>query len=409
MFERDNWIEIFDTIRKNKLRTFLTAFSVGWGIFILIILLGSGQGLKNGTQNQFAGDAVNTLWIEPGTTSMRYKGYKHGRFINLTNEDFDLINQKVKDIEYRSAVYGRNENHNMVVGNERATFMARPCLPDHQKLENVTMLQGRFINQLDVDEFRKVCAIGKPVLETLFKNKSAIGEYINVDGIPFKVVGVFTDAADRDNYRIYIPLTTAQKAYNAKNKLTTLWLSTGQASVERSQDMVKEIRSLMSSRHAFHPDDINAVEINNNSAEFKRIMNVLDGITLFVWIIGIMTLIAGIVGVSNIMMIVVKERTKEIGIRKAIGASPFSIVMQILQEAVFITAMAGFLGLSLGLGLLTLLNKIGIDSDFFRHPEVNLTIAVASTLLIVLAGALAGFFPALKAAKIEPVVALRSD
>lgn len=409
MFNKDNWQEILETIRKNKLRTFLTAFSVGWGIFILIILLGAGKGLKNGTQAQFAGDAVNTLWIEPGTTSMAYKGYKHGRHINVLNEDYDLITQKVKDIEYKTAVFDGSGMHNMRVGSEHASFMARSCLPDHQQLENVTMLKGRFINQLDVAESRKVCAIGKPVVESLFRGKNPIGAYIDVDGIPFKVVGTFVDAADRDNYRIYIPLSTAQTAYNAKNNLNTIWLSTGSASIERSQKMVDEIRALLANKHAFSTQDLNAVFILNNSAEFKRVMNVLDGITTFVWVIGIMTLIAGIVGVSNIMMIVVKERTREIGIRKAIGASPLSIVTQILQEAVFITAMAGYIGLMLGLGLLGLINKIGIDSDYFKHPEVNIGVAVTATVLIVLAGAVAGFFPAMRAARIEPVVALRSD
>lgn len=409
MFNKDNWQEILETIRKNKLRTFLTAFSVGWGILILIILLGAGRGLKNGTQSQFAGDAANTLWIEPGNTSIPYKGYKHGRHISLTNEDFDLIAKSVKDIEFKSAVYNLNDVQNMHVGSEHANFLVRPCMPQHQQLENVTMLEGRFIDQLDVDQFRKVCAIGKPVMESLFKGEDPIGKYVDANGIPFKVIGVFTDAADRDNYRIYIPLSTAQKAYNAKNNLNTLWFSTGTASIERSQQMVNEIRTMLSGKHSFSPEDINAVSINNNSADYTRLMNVLDGITIFVWIIGIMTLIAGIVGVSNIMMIVVKERTKEIGIRKAIGASPFSIVTQILQEAIFITALAGYIGLILGLSLLALVNKIGIDSDYFKHPEVNTNVALISTLLIVLAGAIAGFFPALRAARIEPVVALRSD
>lgn len=409
MFSRDNWQEIVETIRKNKLRTFLTAFSVGWGIFILIILLGSGKGLKNGTEAQFAGDAANTLWIEPGNTSIPYKGYKQGRHINLYNDDYDMIVQKIRDIDHKSAVFNLNATQSMQVGSEHADFLARPCLPQHQLLENVTMLEGRFINQKDVDEFRKVCVIGQPVKDALFKGRDPLGHYINVSGIPFKVAGVFVDAADRDNYRIYIPLTTAQKAYNAKNNLNTLWFSTGTVSIKRSEQMVEEIRTMLANKHSFSPEDINAVAIANNSAEYTRLMNVLDGITVFVWIIGIMTLIAGIVGVSNIMMIVVKERTKEIGIRKALGASPWSIVTQILQEAIFITAMAGYIGLMLGLSVLTLVNKINIDSDYFKHPEVNLTVAVTATVLIVLAGAVAGFFPAMRAARIEPVVALRSD
>jgi len=414
MFNRDNWQEILQTIRKNKLRTFLTAFSVGWGIFILIILLGAGRGLKNGASSQFAGDAANTIWIEPGTTSMAYKGYKPGRHIPLFNEDLELILKKTKDIQYKSAVYdGRHirqgEMRNMQVGSERATFLSRPCLPEHQFLEYVQMLKGRFINQKDIDESRKVCVIGMPVVEQFFKHTEPVGKYINVDGLSFKVVGTFSDVADRDNYRIYVPLSTAQKAYNAQNRLGVLWLSTTDVGLERSEAMTKEIRELLAHHHSFNPQDLNAVNVNNIAVNFKRLMNLMDGITSFVWLIGLMTLVAGIVGVSNIMMIVVKERTKEIGIRKAIGASPASIVVQILQESVFITGLAGYIGLLLGLGLLKLVNAIGIDSDFFVNPEVDLSVALTATILIIIAGALAGFFPARRAAKIQPVVALRSD
>lgn len=409
MFDSDKWQEIYGTIRKNKLRTFLTAFSVAWGILMLILLLGAGQGLRNGAEGQFLSDAINSIWINGGVTGMAHQGMKPGRTIQLTNEDLSYIQQNVKDVDRITGVYNGWSRRMLSYKKEHGSFTVRSCMPDHSFLENADIISGRFVNRFDIANHRKVCAIGVPVKEALFKNEDPIGKYINVEGFLFKVVGLFKDQGRGDNDRIYVPLTTAQRAFNGKNHLGTIWLSTGSAGLERSNEMVNEIREILSRKYHFSSQDLMAVNIRNNYAEYVKIMNVLDGIKIFVWIIGIGTLIAGVVGVSNIMMIVVKERTREIGIRKAIGATPASIVTLILQESILITAFAGYTGMMLGVGLLELARGAGIEHDYFKNPEVNLSVAIWSTCLLIIAGALAGFFPALRAARIEPVIALRSE
>lgn len=407
MFEKDNWQEIFATISKNKLRTTLTAISVAWGIFILIILLGAGHGLYNGAQGQFGNDARNSINIEGGETTLAYKGIKPGRHIQLTNEDYKLIGDKIAYIQNKSAVYNGWGSRNLSYENRHAGFVVRPVFPEHCFLENASVTSGRFLNKIDIDEFRKVCAIGEPVKQELFKNENPIDKFIDVDGVQFKVVGVFNDPGNNDNTRIYIPISTAQRAFNGKNNIDLVWLSTTNEGAEKSEFLANEIRQLMAGRHNFSPADMNAIRIENWGLEYKRVMSMLVGINIFIWIIGVFTLIAGIVGVSNIMMIIVKERTKEIGIRKAIGATPASIVIQIIMEAVFITAVAGYVGLLLGVGVLEAVNKIGINSDFFKNPDVNFPVAISATLLIVISGAVAGLIPSIRAARVEPVIALR--
>jgi putative ABC transport system permease protein len=223
------------------------------------------------------------------------------------------------------------------------------------------------------------------------------------------VVGVFNDPGRGDNDRIYIPLLTAQRIYNGRDRVGTIWASTGIASTARTEEMVKEIRTSLAKKYHFNPDDMNALGVYNNNIDYARIMGMLDGIKWFVFFIGFLTLIAGMVGVSNIMMIIVKERTKEIGVRKALGATPFSIVSLIIQESVFITSIAGYVGLLSGIGLVELIRSFGLEGDFFKDPEVNLEIAITSVLLIIIAGAMAGLIPAMKAAKVEPITALRED
>jgi putative ABC transport system permease protein len=409
MFDRDKWQEIFGTIRKNKLRTFLTALSVAWGIFILIILLGCGKALRNSAEDSFLRDAINSLDIEGGQTSIAANGFKIGRRIQLTNDDYELIRSKVHGLEYTTAAFSGAGSRLLGYKNQHGAFHVRACLPDHQMLENAQQISGRFINKIDIDEYRKVCTIGVPVKKALFVDEDPMNKFIEVDGIPFKVVGVFVDPGDRDNDRIYIPLSTAQRAFNGKKNVEVVWTSIKKDPTINSEDLVTQTRLLLASKYHFSPADLSAVRIENWSLQYERVMKLFAGIELFIWIIGIFTLIAGVVGVSNIMMIIVKERTKEIGIRKAIGASPFSIVMLIVQEAIFITALAGYIGLMLGVGVLQLLNYFKMEGEFFHRPEVNINVAISATVLIVIAGALAGLFPAIQAAKVEPIEALRTE
>lgn len=406
MFDLDKWQEIFSTIKKNKMRTALTAFSVAWGIFIFIILLAAGQGLRNGAQSQFGNDAANSIWVDGGMTSMPFDGYKTGRVIQLTNTDLFGI-KKMQGIDNASAVYRGWESKVLSYKNEHAAFIVRSCAPGHQFLENAKLVSGRFINENDFNEYRKVCVIGIPVKKTLFKNEDPLDKFIDVVGVQYKVIGVFNDPGRGDNDRIYVPLTTAQRVNNGKENVNVIWASTGNIGIQQSEALAKSIRLSLAKKYHFNPDDKNALGVFNNNVEYARIMDMLDGIKYFIYVIGILTLIAGIVGVSNIMMIIVKERTKEIGVRKALGASPYSIVSLIIQESVFITFIAGYFGLMAGVGVIELANHFELKGDFFQNPEVDISIALYAILLIIVSGALAGFFPALKAAKVEPIHALR--
>ena len=405
----DSLLEIYYVVQSNKLRTALTAFSVAWGIFILIVLLGAGRGLSNGAEQQFQSDATNTIWIDAGQTSMAFNGYKPGREIKLTNEDMELILKKIKGIDKKSGTAIGSVTKHMSYGNQRASFIVRSGHADHRFLENLTVTEGRFLNELDIANFRKVCVIGQTVKQALFMHQNPMAKYINVAGLAFQVVGVFTDPGRGDMDRIYIPVSTAQKVFNGQNKLDVIWLGTGNLPVEKGTEMAKDITRLMAARHSFNPLDENALGAYNNKEKYAQIMGMLSGIKLFIWIIGIGTIIAGVVGVSNIMMISVKERTKEIGIRKALGASPYSVVSMVLQESLIITAISGYVGMVLGVLVLELFKKYIPSSDFFKNPEVNFGVAVTATLVLIFAGLIAGFFPALRAASINPVVALKDE
>jgi putative ABC transport system permease protein len=409
MFDSDKWQEIYSTIRKNKLRTILTGFSVAWGIFMLIILLGSGYGLENGVRKEFEQDAANTLWVNQGVTSIAYKGYKPGRFIQFTNNDFEET-RKIQDVEFISGRFTIWENNTISYKNEFGGYDIHCVHPGYRAIAKAEIVKGRFLNDMDIHGFRKIVVIGTMVEEALFKGEDPIGKYIQVAGISFQVVGVFDDpSGERSLTRVYIPITTAQMVFNRANNLGTISLTVGDATVERSQAMADQIRNELAQRHHFDPEDQRAVHIWNNLEEYKRFMTLFANIRLFIWIIGIGTIIAGIVGVSNIMMIVVKERTKEIGIRKAMGATPGSIIGLILQESITITAFAGYLGLIAGVGLLELSSKYIPDSGYFSNPEVNIQAALGATAILIVAGALAGFVPARKASMVRPVVALKDE
>jgi putative ABC transport system permease protein len=409
MFDLDKWQEIFATIKKNKLRTFLTGFSVAWGIFMLIILLGSGNGLQNGVEYQFQADATNTLWLHPGATSMAFQGMKPGRQINFTNEDYTFVKENIPGVEEISGRYYFWQSRIISYKKQFGSFDLICVHPDMQVIEKITIDQGRMINQVDMERHRKVIIIGIPVKEALFKNgENPLGEYIKVNGVPFQVVGIFSDRNDRDQQRIYLPISTAQMIFNGGNTIHNLTITTNLTAAQ-SETLEQTLRTKLAKRHRFNSEDKSALYIGNTLREFKQFQNMFMGIKLFVGIIGIFTIIAGVVGVSNIMIIVVNERTKEIGIRKAIGATPWSVVFLIMLESVVITAFAGYVGLVGGIGLLELVNKFMPPSDFFRNPEVDFSIAVTATLVLVFAGMLAGLFPAIKAASIRPVIALRDE
>ncbi len=409
LFDFDNWQEIFSTIKKNKLRTFLTGFSVAWGIFMLMILLGSGNGLQNGIEYQFKSDATNTLWLWNGTTTKPYKGMQAGRQINFTNEDYDFVKNLIPGVKEISARYFLWQNRIVSYKKEYGSFDLLCVHPDMQVIENPTLIEGRFLNEIDIQKNRKVAVIGLPVKKALFKNgENPLGELIKVNGVLFQVVGVFTDQYERDEQRIYLPISTTQMIFGGGNRIHNLTLTTD-LSPKESEQLEKNLREKLAQRHRFDKDDMGALYIGNRLKEYKQFQNLFLGIKIFVGIIGLFTIIAGIVGVSNIMIIVVNERTKEIGIRKAIGATPWSVILMIVLESVVITAMAGYIGLVAGIGLLELISANMPATEFFRNPEVDFSIGVSATLILVLAGVIAGFFPALRAARIKPVVALKDE
>jgi putative ABC transport system permease protein len=345
-------------------------------------------------------------------TNKQFKGLKIGREINLTNEDYSYLKTTLKGADRMSA--------RLFLGscltsykNEYGTFFISPCHPDYGIIKEVEILQGRFLNNIDISEFRKVAVIGEKVKSDLFKGNDtiALGKYISIKGVLFKVVGIFRDFSrnDDEQKRIYLPISTAQRIFNGDNIINQISFTTGNAPVEEADAMVNNTRTILAKRHTFDYNDERALSIWNKSEEVRKFNALFAGIRLFIWIIGIGTIIAGVVGVSNIMMIMVKERTKEIGIRKALGATPVSIISLVLQESILITGFAGYIGLVLGVGLLELISKNMPQTDFFRNPEADFSLAVGATILLVIAGAIAGFVPAMKAAKVKPVEALRDE
>lgn len=414
MFNIERWQEIFDAIAKNKLRTFLTGISVASGIFILVILLGVGKGLQNGIAAQFANDAEGVIWFWPGTTTKEYKGMNPGRRIQFRNSDFELSTQKFESkIDKKSAKFNI-WNGNIVYGKETGSYACQGVSPDHQTIEKVTIIDGRFVNDNDLASNTKVAVIGQKLKMDLFKDKNAVGEYIEISNVKFKVVGVFTDpGGEQEEARTYLPRTTIQKVFGNGDDISDMSFilnktNTYEEALAESVEFTSQIGQLLKSKNAIDPNDTSGIGINSTIENVKKFYDLNLYIRLFFWWVGICTIIAGVVGVSNIMLIIVKERTKEIGIRKALGASPISIIGMILHESIFITTIAGFMGL---LSSLLLLESVGpqIKSDYFLNPEVDFGTALTTLILLVFAGALAGFFPAYKAAKIRPIVALRDE
>lgn len=410
MLNLDTWQEIFSTLSKNKLRAFLTGFSVAWGIFMLIILLGSGNGFENAMRKGFSRSLINSMWIWGGKTTKPYQGLKPGRYIRLTNEDYEQIKNNIPEVELISSRYYLPGQNYVAYNGKSLKYQVISAYPDYMAIDKVNIIEGRPINNLDILEKRKIAVITEEVKKELFNHKKAVGEYIIVNGFFVKVVGVCEDRERSNNQVIGLPITTAQLICGGKKDISNLCLTIPiSSSVKKSKEIEKNIRTMLSRIHNFDPEDERALYISNSIEQSGRYITIINSIKLFYWVIGIMTIVAGIVGVSNIMSIVVKERTREIGIRKALGARPFSIIGMIMQEAVLITSVSGFTGLLFGTGLLELIRTRMPENDYFYNPEADIRIAVSATVFLIAAGLLAGFFPARKAAKIKPIEALRDE
>jgi putative ABC transport system permease protein len=415
MFDIERWQEIFDTIRKNKLRTFLTGLSVASGIFILVILLGFGQGMRNGIAEEFESDAATSVWVWAGVTSKEYKGLNPGRRIQYRNRDFKAVAEQMAGQIEHASQFAYIDSATTTYGDEALIYEVLGTSADLQPIENAMIHEGRFLNHLDEERRNKVAVIGKVIKKDVFdKVDTPIGETIKIGGVPFKIVGVFADrAGEQEEDRIFIPYTTAQLIFNGADRLGNLIYmlpprENFEEAVAQSITFKKELREYLNAAHTVAPDDESAVGIWNPIEEAKRFYTLSNNMKLFFWFVGICTIIAGVVGVSNIMLIVVKERTREIGIRKALGAKPWEIVGMILHESVFITAISGFAGLIFSMGLLELVGP-HIEVDYVLNPSVNFNVALSTVFVLVFAGALAGFFPAWRAANIHVIDALRDE
>jgi putative ABC transport system permease protein len=409
MFDIDLWREIFQSINKNKTRSLLSGFTVAFAILLFAILFGIANGLSNTFAEAFKDDALNNIVIWPGKTTKAYKGLQAGRQIQLKNEDHDYIldefGNKVEFMTSRVMI-----NVNASFRNEKNNYTIRAIHPDNLFIEQNKIKEGRYINQLDIDNKTKVVIIGRLVEEDLFTKTKAVGKYLNLSGIQYKVVGVYTDDGGDDEERmLYIPITTAQLLYGNNDYIDMMYLT---YNPEMDYDKALAFGVLMEkklkNRFGIAPTDQRGVRVQNNAQGAKAVNQMSFGLGIIILVIGFGTLIAGIVGISNIMIFVVKERTKEIGIRKALGAQPKQIVSIILIESVIITAIAGYIGLLVGVGVLELATPV-LKDYFIKDPGVSNSLVVGATITLILAGTLAGYLPAKKASRIKPIVALRND
>ena len=422
MFDLDRWQQIYSVLKKNKLRTFLTAFGVFWGIFMLMIMLGSGNGMKNGITAGIGDFATNSVFMWGQETSIPYEGYSKGRNISFKNEDIEILRRNVPGIELISPKlqlgnYGRG-NDNVVRGLKSGAYTINGDYPAFNKIDPAVMIQGRFINEKDMQNKRKVAVIGRKVYQDLFKpGEDPIGEYIRIQGIYYQVVGVFKPlnpnisfGGDKEQ-SIVVPFSTFQQAYNFGDRLGFVAL-TARKGVPASKVEEDALRVLKKT-HSIAPEDQQAIGHINLEEQFNKIMGLFTGIGVLIWIVGIGTLLAGIIGVSNIMLVVVKERTSEIGIQRAIGATPWNIINQVISEAVVLTVLAGYFGLVAGVGILELINYIlihsGSEPEMFQNPEINFSIAMASLGILAFFGVVAGLLPAKRAVSIKPIEAIRNN
>ncbi len=407
MWSRDRWQEMFYTLRKNKLRTTLSGFTVALGIFIFVILFGFGNGLKNAFEQFFIDDATNTIWLYPGQTEKPYRGYKANRRIIFKNDDLVDIQQNFTFfLDYITPRISRGAL--VKQGKESNNYTIRAVAPGHQFAEKTLVTKGRYINEQDIKDKTKYATIGRLVEQDLFGSVSALGENIDVGGISFKVVGVFKDeGGDNEERLIYIPYTTRQQIEKSNDRVDQILVAfRPELGYAGALAFEKKLNTFMRKKHNIAPNDRSGIYVRNVAADLKQSQQFASVLQIIVTFVGLGTLLAGIIGISNIMVFVVKERTKELGIRKAIGATPKSVVGMILHESVFITAIAGYVGLLAGVGTLALIGD-SLEDYFIINPYIGTTTAVGATLILVVFGAIAGYIPARRAAKIKPIIALR--
>jgi len=416
MFDLDRWQEIWFTITHNKSRSVLTAFGVFWGMFMLVVMVGAGVALQRGMSSQIEGFATNSCFVYADQTSEPYKGFKKGRTWNLENEDIPLIMNKVPEIQYLAPVlFGSGGSTNNVTRNDKAgSYNIKGSYPSYNEIDASKMVYGRYLNDIDIVEKRKVCIIGERVYEVLFpKDENPLGKNIKVNGIYFQVVGVARHTSSINiggnaEESVVLPFSTMQQAFNQGKIIHFMAITTKPGiKVKVVEDQVHKV---LAEKHSISPQDKKAVGGFNMEDEFNMFLYLGIGIATLIWVVGLGTLFAGAVGVSNIMLVTVRERTKEIGIRRALGATPRDIIVQILSESIVLTLIAGIAGLMFGVGLLSLVGMALSHGDqFFKDPQISFSVAIGAMLILLIIGTLAGFIPANRAMNIKPIEAIREE
>ena len=421
MFKKDNWDEILQALTANVFRTTLTAFGVFWGIFILVILLAAGNGLENGIKKGFDGIATNTMFMWSQTTSKAYKGLPKVRRYDFRNSDVAALKAALPDLLYvspRNQLGDFNGTNNVVRGTKTSAFTVYGDYPELIKQQPMDIIKGRFINQQDINERRKIAVIGKGVISELYeKEEEAIGTYIKVNGVNFMVVGVYHSKqqggnAEQEQKNIFVPFTTFQQAFNYGDKVG--WMALTAKDETSITDLKPKVLELIKSLHSINPADDRAVGNFDLYEQFNKVQSLFDILKIIAYFVGTLVLISGVIGISNIMLIVVKERTKEIGIRRALGATPGAIRSQILSESIFLTIISGMFGIAVATGIIAILNMV-LDSmppdsnTMFANPSVDLGVVFVALLILVGSGLLAGFIPAQTAINVKPVDALRTE
>ncbi len=417
LIDVDHWREIYETLRGNKVRTFLTAFGVFWGIFMLMVMLASGNGLWNGVRQGFSNGATNSLFVWSNRTSKPFRGMPVGRNVAFDTADVAAIRQQIPEAAVvcpRNQLGGFRGGNNVTRGTKAGAFSVMGDVPEIARVQSVRITSGRFLNQLDLEERRKVAVIGTRVREVLFgKDEKPVGGSIRINGIYFSVIGVFAPSRTGDNREeepqtIFVPFSTFKTAFNFGDRVG--WFAIISKGGVPASAAEKRVLALLKERHRVAPDDERAFGHFNMEREYTQLQGLFGGIDALVWIVGIGTLSAGVIGVSNIMLVIVRERTNEIGVRRAVGATPFTIMAQIVFESLILTTLAGYLGLVVGVGVVEAVAKLiaAAPAEMFRDPEVPFRSALTTLAILVACGVGAGVVPARRAVKVTTVEALRA-
>ncbi len=417
LLDVDLWQEVAETVRRNRLRTLLTMLGVFWGMLMLVVMYGFGSGLEAGVRKTLGNNASNAVWVWGQRSSMPYRGNQPGRWVQFEVDDIDAIAARVDGLEYlcpRNQLGGWRSDNVVRHGDKTGSFNVMGDVPEYRFVQPITLERGRLLNRRDLEDRRKVAIIGVQVRDELFgRGVDPVGDAIEIQGVWFQVVGLFSspasgDEGDRQASAVHVPFTTFQQAFNMGDRIG--WMAFTALPDHSAAKVEEEVRAVLAERHGLHPDDEPAIGSYNAEEDFQQVRNTFAGIRAFVWLVGTATLLTGVFGVSNILLVSIRERTPEIGIRRAVGATPASIVRQVLVEALVLTATAGWAGLVCGVALLEgAAVLIGDNAEMMGRPGIDLDVALVAALILTVGGVLAGLFPALRASEIRPVEALRAE